>query len=235
MLGMLRGGRKARALWHSLGVGAAAAVVLVTPTGAVADSHSATNTMAASLPARFSGSLTILVRQSPWSEVDPAVPVKRPTRFSGYSATFKFTRVTFAPGKYGPYTLTGTLAPTRFYETEDSPNPQNTEPCIARYTFTSTGKPFGDLGGFSLRNGRWVGELALGVQTTGAVQADNCGPNFEYTANQFGRPPRIDVSIGGEADYNPVKRVLAISTTYDVPIPADEGTQTDTDSGELFP
>jgi hypothetical protein len=161
------------------------------------------------LPKSFGGSLGGSVHTSGWSYNSVA-------HFSGYDATFSISRLEFAPGAQGPFTVrSGTMRFSGFQVVETSPAGSSGGTCTARYNFELDHmKPFSaNLGGFSLTGGTWHGEIALGIQTDGTVaSATNCGPNLEDTQSEFGQPPRIALSFSAAGKLNPATGVLSVAS-----------------------
>lgn len=180
-----------------------------------------------SLPKTFSGSVAVTVHEARW-KVGPAT-------LSGFDVTYRFNKLLFGPGADGPYTLlSGQLASSGFRETEVAPV-AHAHACTATYTFfLAHPKPFsGDLGGFSQDGATWHVDLDLGVDTTGTGVGNDCGPDLELTGQQFGEPPRIDISITATGTFNAQTGVLSVRGTSTSPANGDAGAQTDSLTGAL--
>ena len=108
--------------------------------------------------------------------------------------------------------------------------------CRATYTFELTAaRPFvGNLGGFSETGGVWHGTLDLGVNTqANKVVATDCGPDRAFTANQFGKPPRMSIPISVTGTFNPSTAVLTIDATSLTPANGGNGARRDVLAGLL--
>ena len=220
--------------FRSGAVASALTVVLLLALGTIAPALAASNGASSphaqrvTLPKRFEGSLRDVESQSPWT-ISSA-------KFSGYEVTFTFTNLVFGPGPQGPYTLLKGLVrmSVNFHETQTAPAGSDGT-CTAIYEFSlNNASPFsGDLGGFSQTGRTWRATLALGVNTKGrVVDSTNCGPDLEFTANQFGKPPRIGISISATGTFFPSTGDLTFASKKTT-TPHAGGTQTDTLTGSL--
>ncbi len=200
---------------------AACSVLLVSAAGAM------------TLPKNFAGSLSGSETEAPWAYGTG--------NFTGYHATFTFTKLVFGPGAQGPYTLlSGTLKFNGFVESLSAPTggapgiPKGN--CTAHYTFQLVkGKPFsGDLGSFSQTGSVWHAILDLGIQTqANEIHANGCGPNLESTGSEFGSPARIALSISATGAFNPSTGVVKFASTQRTPGSSSGGARTDVVKGTL--
>jgi hypothetical protein len=185
------------------------------------------------LPKSFTGSLSGSETEAPWSYGTG--------RFTGYHATFAFTKLVFGQGAQGPYTLlSGALKFKGFVESLRAPTggapgvPKGI--CTAHYTFQLVkGKPFsGDLGGFSETGGVWNATLDLGIQTQAyEIHANGCGPNLENAESEFGNPARLALSISVKGTFNPSTGVVSFAAPQSTPASRAGGARTDVVNGTL--
>jgi len=186
------------------------------------------------LPKTFTGSLTGSETEAPWSQGTG--------KFTGYRATFTFTKLVFGQGAQGPYTLlSGMLKFKGFVESLSAPTGGAPNApignCTAHYTFQLVkGKPFsGDLGSFSQTGSVWHAILDLGIQTqANKINATaDCGANLENTQNEFGKPARIALSISATGTFNPPTGVVKFASTQRTPRSSSGGARTDVVKGTL--
>lgn len=184
------------------------------------------------LPKTFTGSLSGSETQAPWSYGTG--------KFTGYRATFTFTKLVFGQGPQGPYTLlSGSLKFNGFVESLTAPTGGGAVQggtCFATYTFGRVeGKAFsGDLGSFSQTGSVWHAILDLGIQTQAKrIEAGGCGPNFESTETEFGQPARILLSISATCTFNPSTGVANFASTQRTPASSAGGVRTDVVNGTL--
>jgi hypothetical protein len=185
------------------------------------------------LPKNFTGSLSGSETEAPWAYGTG--------KFTGYRATFTFTKLVFGQGAQGPYTLlSGALKFKGFVESLSAPTggapgiPKGN--CTAHYTFQLVkGKPFsGDLGSFSQTGGVWHVILDLGIQTqANEIHANGCGPNLENAESEFGNPARIALSISATGTFNPSTGVANFASTQRTPASSAGGVRTDVVNGTL--
>jgi hypothetical protein len=185
------------------------------------------------LPKTFTGSLSGSETQARWSD-DTG-------HFSGYHTTFTFSKLVFGEGAQGPWTLlSGTLKFKGFQESLTAPTGGGVAAtpgtCKARYTFRRVGANAfsGDLGSFSQTGRVWHAILDLGIQTQAIkITSVGCGDSFESTEHEFGRPPRIALSISATGTFNPSTGVASFASTQRTPASSAGRAKTDVVNGTL--